>query len=1711
MGTHEFSTRPGTVIHEQFERRAAERSEAVAIRSGEDEVTYGELNRRANKLARHLQRLGVGPEDLVALYLDRSPAMVIAILGVLKAGGAYVPLDMAYPRERLRYMIDDAAPRVIVTDRNLSSQLPERAGRVVCLDSDGDAIDAESAENLEATAEESNAAYVIYTSGSTGAPKGVVVTHKNVVRLFASTDHWFRFSTEDVWTLFHSFAFDFSVWELWGALFYGGKVVIVPHLVSRSPDAFHKLLAREKVTVLNQTPSAFRQLIRADESSGGRELALRWVILGGEALDLGTLKPWFDRIGDHTPQIVNMYGITETTVHVTFRPIRIEDVTSGRGSVIGGPIPDLSLHILDERKEPCAVGVAGELYIGGAGVAREYLRRPALTAERFITGRFGGGSTERLYRSGDLARRSPDGDVEYLGRIDQQVKIRGFRIELGEIEAALNAHPAIRESVVAVHKDEAGDTRLTAYIAGGQDCPGIEELRSFLKRKLPEYMTPAQFVFLERLPLTVNGKIDRRALPPPGRQRPDLRTEFVAPESGAERVLAEIWESVLAITPIGTRDNFFALGGDSIRSIQVLAKAQERGLRLSLAQLFEHPTIGELARCGGLQEPGEPELRRASIAPFGCLAPGDRARLPAGLEDAYPMTKLQIGMVYHSGRDPASAIFHDVFSFRFRMEWDEAKLREAIGRLTERHSIYRTSFDLGGRGEPLQLIHKSVIVPFTIEDLRGRSDDDQKFALVEWIEREKGRPFDWTRPPFLRLHAQRYRDDTFQLIVSFHHAIMDGWSLAVMLTELFQEYSALMAGSSARIEPPPVSYRDFVLLEAEALNSEETRSFWREKLAQPVIHRLPRWPASLREHRREQVRGPEVMIGREVLRGLKQLAHSAGTPLRTVLLAAHCRVMSVLAGHDDVLTGLVANGRPQISGGERLIGLFLNTLPFRLQLNGGSWHELVRQTFLAERELIERRRFPLSEIQQITGGQPLFETVFDFVQFHVYRGLPGYQERSFLEDHYFEANDFTFYQTFMLDADGAELQMHCDYDPNELCAPQIRAMGDYYVHTLEAMARSPEARYEAHSPLPAEERQRLVRDWNQTERPFPHEACVHELIEAQAARTPEAIAIIGDSGRLTYGALVGQANQLAARLTELGAVPGWLIGIYAPRSPEMLVSLLAVLKAGAAYVPLDPSYPIERLEFMIEDAGVNLILAGATALELRDAAQTKVVRLEDLLSDDDGAPTRPAPSSAPALAQQPGERRGSAEQAAYVIFTSGSTGKPKGVEITHRAVVNFLTSMQREPGFGSDDVILAVTTLSFDIAALELFLPLISGGRVVIASHDTTLDPEALAATLEASGITVMQATPTTWRMLLQSGWNGNPALKALCGGEPLSRGLANDLVARCAEVWNMYGPTETTVWSCIQKFTREDGPVSIGRPIANTQVYLLDAQRNLTPTGAQGEIYIGGEGLARGYLNRPELTADRFVRCSLDPGTGTSARLYRTGDLGRYLPDGQILCEGRTDDQVKIRGVRVELGEVEHALTTHPAIAAAAVAAEEDPAGGKRLVAYYIAHPGSGVRADEIRRFIESKLPERIAPAILIELTEFPLTPNGKVDRSRLPKGASAPTDEHRGYAAPRTPLEQYVADIWKEVLGVERIGLEDNFFTLGGHSLLVIRAIGRLRNELEADISVRSLFENPSLEGFTLELMQKMIERDGSNADLPGADSATDSARPDTASVAQ
>jgi amino acid adenylation domain-containing protein len=1663
-------------LEEMFEAQVERTPDATAVSFGDESLTYRELNCRANQLGHYLRVLGVGPEVLVGICVERSIEMVVGLLAIIKSGGAYLPLDPSYPKERLAYMLEDAQVKVLLTQERLIERIPQSTARVFCVDQDWEKIATEAVENMSRHTVADSLAYVIYTSGSTGKPKGASISRLNVVRLFQTTQAWFDFSERDVWTLFHSYAFDFSVWEFWGALLHGGRLVIVPYGLSRSPEAFYDLCIREQVTVLNQTPSAFRLLMKADEETPNakRNLALRLIIFGGEALDLQSLKPWFDRHGDQRPQLVNMYGITETTVHVTYRPLSIADLGTTSGSVIGRPLPDLQIYVLDPHMQPVPVGVGGEIYVGGAGVARGYLGRPDLTAARFICHPFEQQPGARLYRTGDLARYLPNGDIEYLGRIDHQVKIRGFRIELGEIETRLNQHPDVKEGLVIVSENIDKEKQLVAYVVPHQEPrPTIEGLRRFLKEKLPDYMLPATFVFLERLPLTAHGKVDHGALPEPGKARPELDKVYVAPRTSVEKMLAAIWTSVLGIEQVGIHDNFFDLGGDSIRSIRIRAEARVAGLDFSMQQLFRYQTIFELAQVTTSNVEPWPQLKTKALS---LISEADRRRLSDDVEDAYPLTMLQAGMIFHSSYLPDSSLYHNVSSVHLRAPFDLAKFQAALQQLAARHAILRTSFDLTGFSEPLQLVHQTVEMPLRFDDLSHLSEDAQEKRIDAWIDVERQGKFDWACAPLARFQIHLRTDDTFQFSWAEHHAILDGWSQASMITELFQLYSSSVGEESESIDPPPASsFRDYVALERAAVNSAEARQFWTQKLGDTIATTIPRWQTSRLTEATHQS-SLEVPISIEVSEGLKQLARSAGVPLKSVLLAAHLRVLKLVSGQPDVITGVISNGRLEEVDGERVLGLFLNALPMRLTMGGGTWLDLVRNTFEVEQEMLPFRRFPLAELQRLRNGKPLFETTFNYVHFYVYQNLGSLPNIQVLKEKEFADTNYPFKVSFSLDLATSRVQLALGYMKSEFCDEQVQAISSYYANALTAMANDPMGRYEAVSLLSPSEHRQVVVEWNETKVDYERDECIHHLFEAQAARTPEAVAVKFEEQQLTFSELNRRANRLARRLRALGVGPDVLVALFVERSIEMIVGLLGVLKAGGAYVPLDPQYPQERLAFMMEDARPNVLLTEKRLAETLLPHGAQVVNLDEDWPEIAGVVDVNVETSV------------TADNLAYVIYTSGSTGRPKGVLIEHRALMNYVQGIDRLLALGPGAKYALVQPLTVDASLTAIYPPLITGGCLRVFSREQALDPRTMSDYFGRDQIDCLKIAPSHLAALhvWPQAERLMPQRRLVIGGESSRYDWVAKLqsLAPHCRILNHYGPTEATVGMLTYWF--EDGHednhpsmVPTGRPIQNTQIYLLGEHFQPVPLGVHGELYIGGDCLARGYLNRPELTLSSFIPNPFSDEPGK--RLYKTGDIARYLPDGNLEFLGRTDHQVKIRGYRIETGEIEAALGQHPSVRETLVMAREDTPGDKRLVAYVVGNVDATVVTGELRSFLKEKLPDYMMPASFVLLDALPLTPHGKVDINAFPIPDQLRAGQDQALVSPRDLLELQLARIWEETLGTRRIGVNDNFFALGGHSILAVRLMAQIQRQFGKNLPLSALFAGPTVEQLARILRQQ------------------------------
>jgi amino acid adenylation domain-containing protein len=1619
-------------IHELFEAQAVRTPDAVAVRFEEESLTYRELNARANRLAHHLARLGVGPETHVGICLERGTKMIISVLAVLKAGGAYVPLDPAYPAERLAFVLADAGVPVLVTQESLRAALPAGDGvAVVSVDGDEERIAAESTENPERDARPGHLAYVIHTSGSTGRPKGVMVPHRGLSNLAYAQARRLGIDGTSRVLQFASFSFDAAVAELFGALLAGATLVLASREALLPGPGLLETLRRGRVTVATLPPSVLAMLPPDDLPE------LRTVVSAGEAVDAATVERW-----SGGRAFVNAYGPTETTVCATSARCRAD----GRVPAIGRPLENVRVYVLDAAGQPAPVGVPGELYVGGVGVARGYLGRPGLTAGRFVPDPFGGETGARLYRTGDRVRWRPEGILEYLGRLDEQVKVRGFRIEPGEIEAVLSAHAEVREARVIVREDAPGDRRLVAYVVGGV---AADELREHLRRGLPEYMVPSAYVVLEALPLTPNGKLDRKALPAP--ELGSAEEKYVAPRTPVEEVLAGIWAEVLRLERVGVEESFFELGGHSLLATRVVSRVRELfGVELPLRVLFERPTIAGLARAV------EDERRRG----LPVLPPV----VPAGRTGALPLSFAQERLWFIDRLEPGSTVYNVPVARRMVGALDQAALERALGEVVRRHEVLRTVLREVD-GSPVQVIAPFGGFALPVEDLSGLSEADREAAVGRRAGEEARRTFDLSAGPLFRAALLRLGADDHVLLLSMHHVVSDGWSMGVLFRELSALYAAYREGGESPLPQLAVQYADYAVWEREQLEGEvldRQLAYWKERLAgAPELLELPtdRPRPAVQTYRGANV---PVELSQELLERLQALGRSEGATLYMVLLGAFQVLLSKYGGGEDVVVGSPIAGRTRREV-EELIGFFVNTLVLRTDLSGDpGFREVLGRVREATLGAYEHQEVPFEKLvaelqpERSLTHSPLFQVMFTLQDGEGREAaLPGLSVSGVQA----ELGSAKFDLSLGLMVTPGGLRGGLNYSTDLFERATVERMLGHLERVLEQVAADAEVRLSELELLGQAERALVLEEWNRTAAGYPADRCIHELFEAQAARTPDVVAVRFEEESLTYRELNARANRLAHYLRRRGVGPEVRVGICLERSLEMVVGILAVLKAGGAYVPLDPGYPAERLSYVLDDSAVPLVLvqaAGRGAVPAREGVEVLAV---DALAERLAA----EPAENPAGGAGP-------DSLAYVIYTSGSTGRPKGVMNQHGGVVNRLWWMQAEYGIGAADVVLQKTPFSFDVSVWEFFWPLQQGACLVMARPDGHRDPLYLQEVIERRGVTTLHFVPS---MLQQFVETADPArcgtlLRVVCSGEALPPALVRRFHERFpapVQLHNLYGPTEAAVdvsyWPCARDGAA--GVVPIGRPVWNTALYVLDAALRPVPVGTPGELYIGGVQVARGYLNRPELTAERFVSDPFSAEGG--ARLYRTGDRARWRADGAIEYLGRLDFQVKVRGFRIELGEIEAALRQAPGTTDCAVVAREDETGDRRLVAYVVGK----AEAEALRAHVRRSLPEYMVPSAFVFLDALPLSPNGKLDRRSLPAPELASAEER--YVAPRTPVEEVLAGIWAEVLRLERVGVNDNFFELGGHSLLATRVASRVRELLGVELPLRALFEGPTV----------------------------------------
>ncbi|WP_016827426.1 non-ribosomal peptide synthetase [Streptomyces viridosporus] len=1630
-GTNTTLTPEPRTAPDRFAEHAARTPHAVAVSGSGRFLTYARLDARASALARRLRAAGVARGSLVGVCLDRTPDLAVALLGIWRAGAAYLPLDPSHPQARRAFTVTDAGIDLIVTDTATRAAVDSLPARLVLLDSDEGTAPDDGGDSVPAP---DDLAYVIYTSGSTGRPKGVEVTHANLAWLLAAADRHFDFGPADVWTLMHSPAFDFSVWELWAPLTGGGRVVVLGADEVRDPAAVHRVLREERVTVLNQTPAAFKGL-RAhleDAGAGFDDLALRTVIFGGDAFDVRDYRDWFTAPG-HRPALVNMYGITETCVHVTIHTVTEDDVRGTVRSPIGRPLAGQHGYVLDPWGRLVPPGTVGELYVSGGGVARGYRNRPGLTAERFLDDPFGAPGA-RMYRTGDLVRVLPDGRLAYVGRADHQVKIRGHRIEPGEIETALRALPGVRDAAVVARAD-GGTARLVAHVVTAEARPlDPPALREGLRLSLPDYMVPALFVRHERLPLTANGKVDRAALTAV-RARAAGQGAHAAPEGPVEQALAGVWGQVLGAEHVSRTDNFFDLGGDSILALRLVGLGRLAGLAFTVADVFRARTLADLAALvTDAADTPEP------VAPFSQLDPADAGRLPDHLADAYPLTMLQAGMLHEMLADPRRGAYHNVTDLKITVPegFDLDAFQAAVDAVVAGHPILRTSVDLVSYREPLQLVHRTAHLPVGYTDLRALPREEQRARLRRFVDEEFDRRFDLAAAPLVRIHLHHVTDHDLRLVLTDCHVVLDGWSLTSLVADLLALHREAVAHRTAPQPPNAPPFAEYVALERAALASEESLAYWRDRLAElrPVTLRRRTDGAAGDHPPVHEVRRSYAHLAERIGR----LAREAGVPRRTVLMTAFHHTMSLFADRDDSVLGhsigLVTNGRPELPGADRMRGLFLNTVPFGVARPRGTWLAYLRDVFRAEQDMLAHRRVPLVRIAALRPTEPrLTDAVFNYVNFH-----------RLSHDSWDDSLEIA-RTMFPLLVNASVNAFTLDVDPAYVAPATAEQLADVYCAQLEAMTAAPDGRV-TRPALTGAARATALDDWARGPVVPSSPLLLHEHIAGHAARTPEATAVEHLGQRITYAELNEQAEQVARRLRRLGVGPETVVGICAERGPDLVRAAVGVLRSGGAFLPLDPQHPTERLAFMAQDSGMRVLLT-QRALAGTVPFAGPVVHLD-----------------APAEHQEPvpGGPEADADTLAYIIYTSGSTGTPKGVAVAHRGLSNMLEGQRDLVDPTPEDRVLQFASFGFDASILELTWSLANGGCLVTAPGDDLRPGPDLARTLRENRVTAAMLPPSALAVL---GEDTFPGLRVLqVAGEACPAELA-DLWSRGRRFQNVYGLTETTVWSLAAELTPGRGRPPIGTPMRNTRVHVLDDDLQPVPAGVPGEIYLGGDAVGRGYLGRPALTAATYVP---DPYGAPGERLCRTGDLGTHRPDGSVEWLGRRDSQVKLRGFRIELGEIEHALRQLPDIRQAVVLHRTDLPGEPALVAYLVLSGGHRPAPEELRGALRTSLPGYMVPARFVVLDEMPVNRSGKTDKRALPLPPAELDRADTEYVAPSGAAEKVLAEIWREVLGLSRIGVHDDFFRIGGSSLSTVR-VSLMATARALPVSVGDLIEHPTL----------------------------------------
>jgi amino acid adenylation domain-containing protein len=1635
-------------VHELFEKQVEQTPDAVAVSFEDQRLSYAELHRRSNQLAHYLRKAGVGQETPVAIFLERSLEMIVALMGVLKAGGAYLPLETTHPKGRLQYVLEDAQARVILTQEQTATMLPEHRARVICLDSDWSTVAEETDETPAVNATADNLAYVIYTSGSTGGARGVMVQHRSVVNLATSL-------REKVYAAHQSplrvslnapLMFDSSVKQLI-QLLYGHELCVIPEDVRRDGELLVAYIKLHEIDVLDCTPSQLRLLLAGGFFEADSQAPVL-VLVGGETIDEET---WHLLGSSKRTSFFNVYGPTECTVDTT-----VQRIDPGSTEVlIGRPLGNVKTYLLDTHNHPAPLGVFAELFIGGAGVARGYLAEPDLTAQRFVPDPFSGKAGTRLYRSGDRVRYRPGGEISFIGRLDYQVKIRGHRIEPGEVEAALRKDPQVREAIVVNSEERRGEKRLVAYIVARQQATmSLTALQKGLRENLPDYMMPTGWVLLDEIPLTPSGKVDRAALPDAGQMRLDTGQSFVAPPTLIEETLAAIWRQVLNLDQVGSNDNFFWLGGHSLLATQIISRIRESfQVELPVRSLFELPTLTELSK----------RIETSMQSGASVAAPPFK---PVPHSDQIPLSYAQQRLWFLNQLMPGSNAYNLPAEMFIEARLNVALLEQSLSEVVRRHEALRTTFVLVGV-QPLQRINPSVLLELPLIDLRGLGGDERGAAAERLRQEAALRPFDLENGPLLRVMLIRLDEEQYLLLLNMHHIVSDGWSMGVLLHEVETLYASYSQGLASPLTELEVQYADYATWQREWLQDEvlkEEVAFWKRQLdGAPTLLELET------DHPRQflrTLRGAHhpVVFSEEVSQWLREFHRQEGATLFMTLMAGFHALLWRYTGQNDILVGTPIAGRSHVEL-EQMIGFFVNMIPIRTNFSSRpTFRELIKQVRDSSLAAYTHQELPFDKLveelqpRRSPGRNPIFQAILAFqnaapkmsmAKVGLPAGVPVSADIKFdLEVH-------------LQDTPGGVIGSFV-YSP-ELFEPSFIARMVYHFERLfEKAMLEPDSELSTLSLLDEAEYRQVVEEWNDTAVAVP-EGCIHQIFEHEAEQRPDAIAVEFGEENVSYRELNRRANSLALRLRGEGVGAEVFVGVMLERSVELIAALLGVARAGGVYVPINLTDPPQRIRFILEDAGIKVLV---TSREIAAGLAESDLTMVYVDADDDRQATIEEPEEQPLSNVTP-------DNLAYLMYTSGSTGTPKGVGITHRNIVG-LVKAANFANLTSDEILMQVAPVSFDASTFEIWGCLLNGARLMVFPPQLPSLSE-LGEFINRTQVTTLFLTTGLFHQFVDTNVRSIGAVRQLLtGGDALSPALLKkglEQIDDC-QIVNCYGPTESTVMACCYQVER-DRPaataVPIGRPVSNTRLYIINAMQP-AGVGERGELFIGGGGLGRGYHNRPDLTADRFLPDPYGPQPG--GRLYRTGDAARHLNDGLIQFLGRVDDQVKINGFRIEPREIEAVLSNHPTLTAALVLAREDTPGEKFLVAYVVANSEAGPSNDELRGYLKERLPEYMVPSVYVTLEAMPLTPHGKIDRAALPAPQVSLSRSGREYVAPRNDLQQQLVDIWEELLKLHPIGVMDNFFELGGHSLQMLMLVARVEERLGKRVPMADLFNDPTVE---------------------------------------